>query len=280
MITDARRESIEPATSERSTSESPTVADANHRAPSQAAPEVFSHTIAEPTASSTTTAAPPSVLSEAKKGPLYMRLFYHEPLTAVARAIGYEELSIEEWQRRLVPLIEKHGAGLIGGAVRELIEQTAGERIRLRPSVRSIAVGLLGRPKAVEWAASPSVSTKTVDPLAPTEPVPERTPRHDAIERFVEFLESRGIEHTIVDAELRRRYPQHKLSRLDLILPDGASTTLVTLQPKNSKKLRRELADWLAALGPARVIRVWPIRIGEHSQWQEETVEPLEPWDE
>lgn len=217
-----------------------------------------------------------SVLSAAKKGPLHTRLYFHEPLTVVARAIGYEEVTTEEWQRRLAVLNEQHDPVLIAAAVKDLIERTPDKRIRLKTRLHSIAVGLLGRPQAKAQSASP-VSTGPAD-SAPSlaVPVPETTSRHNAIERFLEFLQSRGIPYTFVNAMFRRRYPEQQLSRLDVIFQEGTTNTLVTVQSRLSKKLRHEAASWLVALGPARVLRVWPYRLGEHVQWQEETVEPLE----
>lgn len=128
-------------------------------APTSQVPSTHSHPVSNTAAADqktnpTTPTTPQPVLSAAKKGPLHLRLYYHEPLTAVARAIGYEEVSRDEWQQRLASLNERHDPGLIGAAVRELIEITADKRVRLKSKVRPIAIGLLGRPPQTEMGAS------------------------------------------------------------------------------------------------------------------------------
>lgn len=239
-----------------------------------ASPARPSHLPAAPERVSTRTGRAPT---GTKKPPLHTRLYYHEHLTAVTRAIGYAELDADEWQRRLAPLVALHGPTLIDAAVAELIEARPGRSVRLKPNVRPLAVGLLGRPPIVESIASAATPDQSPAAQQEIEAVPEKTSRHAAIQDFIAFLESRGVDYTLIDAAFRRQHPQHHLARLDLILPNGASNTLVTVQPKLKKQREWEIESWLSALGPARVLRVWPYRVGENRIWHEETVELPEP---
>jgi hypothetical protein len=84
-----------------------------------------------------------------KDQPLCIRLYFHEPLYALARLIGYEGLPLPQLKERARPLLEKHGKEKMDRAAAELVRidrTTDPPTARLKDEVRKLCWQLLGPP--------------------------------------------------------------------------------------------------------------------------------------
>lgn len=129
-------------------------------------------------------AAPPSQ-------PLYMRIMQRH-MTDVFRAIGYEELPVEDIHQRLDPLMETHGKDKVQAAASELIEpmhDRAGY-YRLSAVARPFAPQLLGRSGDRKFPAAlnppPPVETDGVG--SKEAGVDVTLPRNEVIKKFKAWL--------------------------------------------------------------------------------------------
>lgn len=107
--------------------------------------------------------------------PLYIRMFFRKHMTDLVRAFGYEELSREEAKRRVQALIDTYGDAEIRSATEEIVELTPdGSAWRLTERARTLAVGILGRPKPPQKAvpSEPAKSAKAAN--APPKSAPQK----------------------------------------------------------------------------------------------------------
>jgi hypothetical protein len=80
---------------------------------------------------------------------LALRLYFHEPLYALARIVGYEGRSVPEVKERSRALLDKYGKEKMDRAAAELVHidrSTDPPTARLKEEVRKLCWQLLGPP--------------------------------------------------------------------------------------------------------------------------------------
>lgn len=207
--------------------------------------------------------------------PLYMRIMQRH-MTDVFRAIGYDELSYVNMNRRLEPLAKHYTQQKIDEAVRELTESVPRKIgfFRLSAAARPFALQLLGPPgtaplpRVLEAAPLPADGDSNEEKACD---VTITLPREQVIEEFKAWLKDANRSFTPLTTETIQG-----LKRCKVLLPDGIvdGTELVTLRQMLSTRQRGDMKSWLTLIGRKyEAVRVWPTSRGEGNwNWTWEVV--------
>ncbi len=121
-----------------------------------------------------------------KEKPLWEKMYFQETYTELTRAIGYQEIPVEEVWTRINQLSERFGKEAVvaaSGELVEVVEQGKSTIVRLRPHVRRLAWQLLGFPPEYKPPEPPIVSAPK-EKAKPTRKKPERTKKDRGLPPF------------------------------------------------------------------------------------------------
>jgi len=124
------------------------------------------------------------------------RIYYVPHYRALAKAIGYAELSIEQAREKVAPLCSQFSAEELRAAEEELCDRdTVDEqvKVRLKPKVRKLCFALLGpAPEQEDWYYRHPDGTPIQRPDAkPMDETPTPTVPLETVSRIVPLIEKR-----------------------------------------------------------------------------------------
>jgi hypothetical protein len=159
----------------------------------ESTPEGDDEEAGEAPAAATPQPAPTHRSKGHSKQPLYLRMFMHDPLTALVRAVGFAGFPASEGPERMRSLIEKFGEPAMRAAADEIVEIDHTQNpplARLTSQARQLAVGLLGRPPEappapphVPPSAAPEPSAQADAPAPASIKQPQKRTKQSAASR-------------------------------------------------------------------------------------------------